>query len=119
MEPTYSNGEFNFCWRLRYLLSEPKRFDVVVVRFAGTRIMLLKRVIAFEGEEVKFYEGKLFINGQKLDEPYLRYPCYWNLPPRRVEKGCLYLIGDNRSMPIEDHYFGQTLKSRVIGSPIW
>ncbi len=116
MEPTYSHGEFHFCWRLRYLFSEPKRFDVVVLRFAGTKIMLLKRVIALEGEEVKFCEGKLFINGQ---QPYLYYPCHWNLSPRRVAKGCLYVIGDNRSMPMGDHYFGQTLKSRIIGSPLW
>jgi hypothetical protein len=36
-----------------------------------------------------------------------------------VEKGCLYVIGDNRSMPIEEHLFGQTRIERIVGSPLW
>jgi signal peptidase I len=92
---------------------------VVAVRFAGNRVMLLKRVVALEGEEVEFRDGKLFINGDELHEPYVRHPCHWNLPPRRVEKGSVYVIGDNRSMPIENHYFGQTSVKRIIGVPLW
>ena len=64
MEPTYHHGGFNFCWRLRYLFSEPGRFDVVAIRFAGRRVMLLKRVVAMEDEQVEFRNGKLFIDGK-------------------------------------------------------
>jgi signal peptidase I len=119
MEPTYHDGGVNFCWRLRYLFLEPKRFDVVAVRFAGIKVMLLKRVVAQEGEQVEFRDGKLYIDGQEMGEPYVRYPCYWNLPPRRVKKNCVYVVGDNRNMPIENHHFGQTSKSRVMGVPLW
>jgi len=119
MEPAYQNGAFNFCWRLRYIFSEPKRGDVVAVRFAGNKVMLLKRVVAGEGERVEFHNGKLFVNGGEIDEPYVRYPCNWNLPPRQVEKGCVYVVGDNRSMPIENHYFGQASMKRIIGVPLW
>ncbi|MCL2790743.1 MAG: S26 family signal peptidase [Desulfobulbus sp.] len=35
MEPTYRDGGFNFCWRGRYLFSEPARGDVVAIRFWG------------------------------------------------------------------------------------
>jgi signal peptidase I len=119
MEPTYHNRGVNFCWRLRYLFSEPKRHDVVAVRFAGSKVMLLKRVIAREGEQVEFRDGKLFVDGREIEEPYVRYPCNWNLSPRRIEKDCVYVVGDNRSMPIEDHYFGQASKSRIMGAPLW
>lgn len=119
MEPTYRDGGVNFCWKLRYLFSDPKRFDVVAIRFAGSRRMLLKRVVALEGEEVEFRGGKLFIEGKAMDEPYVQYPCDWNLPPRRVEMGCVYVIGDNRSMPMEEHLFGQTRLEKIIGSPLW
>jgi signal peptidase I len=81
--------------------------------------MLLKRVVAQENEEVEFRDGKLFINGKEIEEPYVRYPCHWNLSPRRVEKDCVYVIGDNRSMPIENHLFGQASKSRLLGVPLW
>lgn len=119
MEPTYHNGGINFCCRLRYLFSGPNRHDVVVVRFAGSKVMLLKRVVALEGERVEFRDGKLLVNGKAIDEPYVRYPCNWNLSPRQVEEGHVYVIGDNRSTPIENHYFGQASVKRVVGGPLW
>jgi len=119
MEPTYHDGGFNFCWRPGYLFSKPKRHDVVAVRFAGRRVMLLKRVVALEGEQVEFIEGRLFVNGKEVAESYVRYPCHWNLPPRLVEKGSVYVVGDNRDMPIEQHYFGQTSAKRIEGTPLW
>jgi signal peptidase I len=119
MEPTYHDGGFNLCWRLRYLLSKPKRHDVVAVRFAGNRVMLLKRVVAVEGEEIEFRDGKLFVNGKQIDEPYVRFSCDWNLSPRRVEKDYIYVVGDNRSMPLEDHTFGQAPIHRIVGATVW
>jgi len=119
MEPTYRDGGFNVCWRLAYLFSEPKRHDVILVRFAGRKVMLLKRVIALEGEQVEFREGQLFVNGKEIDEPYVKYPCTWNLPPRQVEQGHFYVVGDNRNMPMETHNFGQTSKKRIRGTPLW
>ncbi len=119
MEPTYRNGSINFCWKWQSLYSKPKRFEVVAVRLAGSSVMLLKRVVALDGEQVEFRQGRLFVDGKEVEEPYVRYPCHWNLPPRKVEKGCLYVIGDNRNMPIESHFFGQTSIKRVVGVPLW
>ncbi len=119
MEPTYHNRGVNFCWRLTYLFSQPRRFDVVAIRLAGSRVMLLKRVVASEGEQVEFREGRLLVDGRELEEPYVCYPCHWNLSPRQVEKGCVYVVGDNRNMPIENHHFGQTSKDRIVGVPLW
>ena len=119
MEPTYPNGGVNFCWRLRYHFSEPKRHDVVALRFAGSKIMLLKRVVAREGEQVEIRDGRLFVDNKEIDEPYVRYPCHWNLPSRRVDKDCVYIIGDNRGMPMENHHFGQASKLRIMGGPLW
>jgi signal peptidase I len=81
--------------------------------------MLLKRVVALEGEWVEFRDGKLLINSKELDEPYLHYPCNWNLSPRHVEVNCVYVVGDNRNMPMENHYFGQTPIRRIMGVPLW
>jgi len=119
MEPTYHDGGMNFCWRLPYFFSEPKRHDVVAVRFAGSKVMLLKRVVALEDEQVEFKDGKLYVDGKEMDEAYVHFPCDWNLPSRRVEKDCVYVVGDNRSMSIESHHFGQTSKSRMMGVPLW
>ncbi|GAK60328.1 signal peptidase I [Candidatus Vecturithrix granuli] len=119
MEPTYQDGGFNFCWTPSYWFAHPQLSDVVLIRFAGQQVMLLKRVVALEGETVEFQEGRLFVNGKERDEPYLKYPCDWNLPPRRVEQGKVYVVGDNRNQPSEAHQFGQTLITRIRGKPLW
>ncbi len=119
MEPTYHDGSINFTWRLHYLLNEPERYDIVTVRFAGKKVMLLKRVVALAGETVEFKNGKLLVNGKKIEEPYVRYPCNWDLEPRLVEEGNVYLVGDNRNMPLKQHTFGQTSIKRIMGVPLW
>ena len=119
MEPTYHNGSINFCWTLDFLFSRPQRHDVVAVRLAGHGVMLLKRVVALEGERIEFRYGKLLVDGNTIEEPYVKYPCDWNLLPRQVEQGSVYVVGDNRSMPIGDHYFGQASIRRIVGVPLW
>lgn len=90
-----------------------------MVRFSGEKIMLLKRIIALEGEKVEFRNGALYINDKSIYEPYVKYPCDWNLAPRIVEKGKVYVVGDNRSMHIDLHDFGQVSISRIVGKPLW
>jgi signal peptidase I len=119
MEPAHQDGSFTLCWRLNYLFSKPRRHDRVAVRLAGSSVVLLKRVVALEGERVEFRNGRLFVNENPVDEPYLRSPCHWNLPPRTVEQGSVYVVGDNRSMEMEDHAFGQASLKRIIGAPLW
>lgn len=119
MEPTYRDGSFNFCFRLQYLFSVPKRHDVVTIRLAGESVMLLKRVVGLPGDVVEFKNGRLLINGKPLKEPYLVSPSDWNLAPRSVKPGYIYVVGDNRSVPIQTHQFGQTPVKRIAGAPLW
>ena len=119
MEPTYMNGDFNFCFKLRYIFSKPERYDVVAIRLAGEKVILLKRVVALEGDVVEIQKGALYVNEKKIDETYVRNPSDWNLSPRKVDKSHVYVVGDNRSVPIDVHHFGQTSIDRIIGVPLW
>jgi len=119
MAPTYGGSGLNFCWTPRFLFSPPERHNTVLVRFAGNRVMLLKRVVGLENEQVEFRAGKLFINGVPIEEPYVRYPCKWDLSPRMVKPGHVYVVGDNRDMPMENHSFGQADLQRIRGGPLW
>ena len=119
MEPNYPDGGVNLVWRLAHAFSDPERFEVVGVRLAGEKVMLLKRIVALEGETVEFRGGLLFVNGKPIYEPYIKYPCDWTLAPRTVGKGNVYVIGDNRNMPMRNHVFGQTSKKRIVGVPLW
>lgn len=118
MEPTYSNG-FNLCWRGRYLFDSPQRGDVVAIRFAGNRVLLLKRIVALAGDTVAFEHGKLLVNGQQVDEPYVHFRADWNLEPRTVEPGKVYVVGDNRGVPMHRHHFGQVEEQRIAGGLLW
>lgn len=119
MQPTYMNGGFNFCFKLRYTFSTPKRHDVVAIRLAGEKVILLKRVVALAGDMVEIKNGILFVNQKKIKETYVQGLSDWNLSPRTVDKNHVYVIGDNRSVPIHVHQFGQTSVSRIIGGPLW
>lgn len=79
----------------------------------------MKRVVALEGDTVEFRSGKLVVNGKQFREPYVKYPCNWELSCRKVKTNHVYLVGDNRNVPMEQHDFGQTLGNRIVGAPIW
>ena len=115
MVPTYKDNGVNFVNRLAYVFSEPKRGDVVAIRLAGPSIMYLKRIVGLPGETVGFHEGHVVINGQVLDEPYLRFQSDWEDPPRRLGPDEYYCVGDNRSMPQDDHTEGKAKRERIMG----
>lgn len=119
MAPTYVTGSFNFCFALRYVFSKPMPPDVVNVRMAGKKIMLLKRVVATEGQRVEFRGGDLYVDAKKILEPYVVNKGDWNLLPTTVKTGNVYVVGDNRSMPAEAHTFGQTSVTQIVGVPLW
>jgi signal peptidase I len=81
--------------------------------------MLLKRILAVEGETLEFRRGQLYINGKPVPEPYVAMPYDWNLGPRTVDSGHVYVVGDNRRVPMLTHAFGQTPISRILGTPLW
>jgi signal peptidase I len=115
MEPAYRDRSFAFCWRLQYLFSPPERFDVVTVRFSGRRVMLLKRVVALPGETVEFREGELYVDGNLIEEPCVHHRSNWELPPRTVAPGHVYVVGDNRGTPMAVHKFGEINMNRIVG----
>src|SRR5436190_5693518 len=97
MSPTYHDKGRNFVNRLAYRHSEPLRGDVVGIRMAGPSVMLMKRIVGLPGETIAFEYGRLIINGERIDEPYLKHPAPApDLEPETLEPDEFYVIGDNR-----------------------
>ena len=115
MLPTYHEGNVNFINRLAFLFRPPHRGDIVSIRYAGKHRMLLKRVIGLPGETVAFHDGHLVINGQPMEEPYVKYQCDWEIPAEQVGPGEYYVVGDNRSMPDAGHVKGRATRDRIMG----
>ncbi len=92
---------------------------MVAIRFAGNRVLLLKRIVALAGDTVAFNNGMLLVNGEKVQEPYIQYRADWNLEPRTVEPGKVYVVGDNRGVPMHRHHFGKVEEQRIVGGLLW
>ncbi len=119
MMPTYSSRGFTFAFLPYFKLYAPQRQQIVILKHAGFNTFLLKRVLAFPGETVEMRDGVLYVNDKALDEPYMKNGCSWNLSRREVPKGKIFVLGDNRSMPIQNHMGGMIDSSRLAGVPIW
>lgn len=118
MLPTYPERGFMFCWAPAYWFRAPRRGDVVIMRY-GKGAMLLKRIIGLPGDRVEFKNGELILNGRTTGEPYIKGPSDWNLPERTVSPDHYYLVGDNRSIPIDRQVFGEMHKRYLAGAPAW
>lgn len=115
MLPTYHDRQIDCVNRLAYVRHEPQRGDVVSVRLAGESVMFMKRIIGLPGEAVSFHDGRAFINGRPLEEPYVKFSCDWEHEPILCGPDQFYIVGDNRSMPFGLHKQGRAERDRIIG----
>ncbi len=122
MAPTLKNGEIRFVNRLAYRREGPRRGDIVAVQFAGRQAVLLKRVVALPGETLQVMRGLVYINGERLEEPYAagKIPPdtsdrgLGSSAPRKLEPDQYWLDGDNRA---ESEHFLK-YRHQIIGK-LW
>lgn len=129
MEDTIMTGDMVFSEKLTYYGSEPQRGDIVT--FKDPEIpsrTLIKRVIATGGETVQLIDGKVYVDGVDLDEPYTDGKETWPLTsrygaaityPYTVPEGELWVMGDNRTNSQDSRYFGSIPVSSVTGKAIF
>lgn len=95
--------------------SSPQRGDIVVARIPEfSDEPIVKRVIALEGDtvDIDFVSGTVYVNGQALEEPYIFSPTYNDFGadgityPLTVDKGHVFLMGDNRNDSYDSRYCG-------------
>jgi signal peptidase I len=119
MQPTYRAGGLWFVNRLAYLGHEPRRGDVVAIRLAGPRVLIVKRVLAVPGERVRIDAGIVHVDGRPLDEPYVVHRAKWVMPERVLGGREYFVAGDNRGMRIEQHDLGAVQRDRIVGRMLW
>ena len=81
----------------------------------GHSVMYMKRIIGLPGETISFSNGKLLVNGEILNEPYVKSACDWNVPPVTLSTNQYYVVGDNREMPEKNHEKGVAERWRIVG----
>lgn len=117
MEPTLHDRQIKVINRLVYRTSEPQRGDIVSIGELG-REGYMKRIIALPGETYSMRAGQMFINDEPLEEPYVVNKLPWHLPAVTLGPTEYLVIGDNRGMRQEDHYFGRVDRKFILGK-LW
>src|SRR5438874_5386532 len=72
MFATLDNNDYLIANKIDYRLHAPERGDIIILRPPTSNSTdFIKRVIALPGEKLFIRDGVIYINGHKLDEPYL------------------------------------------------
>ena len=114
MMPNYHNDSRHFINKLAYWSGKPRRGEVIGLRAGGGEIYI-KRVVGLPGERVSFEDGRILINGQLLEEPYIDSKIPWTeLEPVTLGPDDYYVIGDNRATSVLgpvpfDRFIGRVL----------
>ena len=106
------------------LYHDYKYGDIVILRKDGVfdHDPIVKRVIAVEGQtvDIDFAEGIVYVDGEALEEDYIREPTYTAEGtefPLTVPEGSIFVMGDNRngSSDSRDYRLGTVDTRYVIG----
>jgi signal peptidase I len=149
MEPTLKVGDRVLVNKLSYRLHDVNHGDIVVfdrpsttgqtvdgcdggqvtippsASFSAEEVHdLIKRVIATGGDTVEQREGSIYVNGKKLDEPYVhktngvtdKTPSFrFSAQCIKVPEGKVFVLGDNRQDSNASNMFGPIPESSIVG----
>ena len=115
-------------------ISEPKPGDVVIFKYPkDPSVNYIKRCVAVEGQLVEIRNKKLYVDGELVPLPpmgkyedgnqIIQYhrSTRWgigirdNMPPRKVPKGHLFMMGDNRDKSSDSRFWGFLDRRHVMG----
>ncbi len=123
--PTLTNGDMLFVEKLSTYFGMPPRGTIVTIDMgnvpnSGSTDVLVKRVIALPGDTIDFQDGKVILNGEALEEPYV-VDDNWTSPPQawygpyEIPEDMVFVMGDNRAFSVDSRVFGPVPKASVQG----
>ncbi len=116
MTPHITSGEYVLINTLAYRFGSPNRGDIVAFRHDGdTPEIYIKRVVGVPGDQIRVDNGNVYIDGTKLDEPYVRFTDRRSFPRVVVPNGSVYVLGDNRANSEDSRFFGPVPDADLIG----
>ncbi len=129
MENTLIENDYLIVSKQAYrLFGDFKRGDIIVFQSdlplgdTGGKKLLVKRIVAVGGDKISISGGSVYINGEAIDEPYLK-DGYTNseMAEVTVPEGSLFCMGDNRlvSRDSRDPSIGYVSESSVKGKVVF
>lgn len=116
MEPSFYEGQRLLVNKAAYIFGDPQRGDVVIFDAPGTREGdYIKRAIALPGDTVEVKESAVYVNGFKLDEPYIKSPPNYTLEEQKIPENMYFVLGDNRNNSDDSHNDWLVPRQNMIG----
>lgn len=99
-----------------FVFRAPRRGDVVVFRPPRSDDPdYVKRVIGVPGDVVSMHAGQVYINGERLEEPYLTNRDRYTMEPVVVPPESVFVLGDNRPVSADSRGFGTVPWENIVG----
>lgn len=118
MEETIMPGSRLLINRVAYVASEPRRGDIIAFYFPDDEeTVYLKRIIALPGETVEGKNGIVLVDGEPLEEEYVREKLDSDFGPYFVPADRYFVMGDNRNDSWDSRFWDHKFlaKEKIIG----
>lgn len=128
MLPTLEEGNKLVVNKIGFEASDLQRFDVIVFH-ANEKEDYVKRIIGLPGDKISYQDDKLYINGKKIEEPFLEkyrekvlagaltgdFTLEEVAGQQIIPKGKVFVLGDNRRGSWDSRHFGLISIDQVVG----
>jgi signal peptidase I len=120
MRPGLTSGDRVVVEKLSLRWRAPERGEIVVMNEPGSGGLTVKRVVALGGDVLAFEAGRVTLNGDVVDEPYVKgEPLTWVFyGPTVVPMGTVFVLGDAREGSIDSRRYGPVPLSSIVGRVI-
>ncbi|MDX1977929.1 MAG: signal peptidase I [Pseudanabaenaceae cyanobacterium bins.68] len=150
MEPTLQINDRLIIEKISYRFRPPQRGEIVVFYPPNTPVVpdntkvYIKRLIGLPGDQISITQGKVYINGEAIPEPYIAEPPAYQLPnldpnnpdacpncfvPERlnlkpqpsftVPANSYWVMGDNRNNSLDSHAWGFLPAENLVGRAVF
>lgn len=122
MLPWLQDQERIFVNKFVYRFEDIAHGDIIVFRFPlDPSKSYIKRVVGLPGDIVEIVDGRLFVNGGEIPEPYVvpSFRDHGSHRPVVVPSGEYYVLGDHRNTSNDSRTWGTVERSHITGKAVF